>query len=158
MKSAREKVIVLMAVLSVVLYGIYHLWGDAAEIPIPAGEPSAMDRLNAFVEEMNQDVKAGELSVSDHYILRRESEGWSDIFYRPEPPSEDVHEMVNELPEYSGYLEIGGHYFAIIGGDEYEVGNMLKNGMFKVISISPIQVIVESAEFGRHMIPLTERD
>lgn len=158
MKSVREKIIVVFAVLSVVLYGVYRLWGDAAEIPMPKSKPTASAQLDAFVSRMNQDVKEGELSISDHYILRRESKKWHDIFHRTEPKPPEVAQNVVILPEYSGYLKIGERYFAVIGGDEYEAGDFLQNGLFEIVEISPVNVVLESAESGRHVIPLAERD
>lgn len=49
---------------------------------------------------------------------------------------------------YSGYVELGSGKLAVINGYEYQVGDSLEGGGFKVVAIAPERVTLESLANG----------
>lgn len=49
---------------------------------------------------------------------------------------------------YTGYVELGSGRLAVVDGYEYQVGDNLEGGGFKVVAISPDRVTLESLANG----------
>jgi len=150
----REKILVLISAVFIA-YGLYDF---TVKKPSRFLRTSSMpqDNLNEFIEKMNKDLKSGELSAYDLFLLTNIDDGsWSNPFYQPSlAPSPPLQSEV--LPVYSGYILMGTRYIAIIDGEEYEAGNIIKSGEWMVVDISPKQIAVEKSSVGRKYIPIKE--
>ena len=62
-------------------------------------------------------------------------------------------------PHFTGYVELGSGRLAVVDGMEYQVGDMLESGGYKVVAIAPDLVALESLANGQRIeIPYEGRD
>jgi len=147
--AKREKIILSLMVLSVLLYGFYYFSNKPSDTGIGSPEKKEAN-LNKFVADIAVRLKKQDISRLDKHIIAMAKSKWAgDPFLRGELPLES--QPKQELVEtsalnvnfiYSGYMEMGDNRLAVINGMEYVVGEELNTGGFIVNSISPAQVVI----------------
>ena len=55
------------------------------------------------------------------------------------------------VPRFSGYVELGSGRLAVIDGYEYQAGDTLEGGGYKVLAVSPDKVTLESLANGQRL-------
>ena len=148
--AKREKIILSLMVLSVLLYGFYYFSSNKpADTGIERPEKKEA-QLNRFVSDIAVRLKKQDISRIDKHIIAMAKSEWAgDPFLRVELPleSQPKQELV-EAPAlnvnfiYSGYVEMDNNRLAVINGMEYVVGEELNTEGFIVNSISPAQVVI----------------
>ncbi len=148
--AKREKIILSLMILSVLLYGGYYFSstkpsGTGIERPEKKGE-----KLNKFVTDIAVRLKKKDISQTDKHIIAMAKREWAgDPFLRGELPLES--QLKQERVEasalnvnfiYSGFMEMGDSRLAVINGIEYVVGEELNPGGYIVNSISPARVVI----------------
>lgn len=155
--------------LLVVVYGVYTFFFETPPQETFVSSTKELEDLNAFIFKMAEESRAG-LSKEDSYIIERAEAEWkgdplinADLKAKSQKEIQKEKKVIKVIgPEleisYSGYLQMGDKQFAIIDGVEYEVGDALDQGGFKVQSISPKQVeIVATDDPKKRLIfPLAE--
>lgn len=154
--TQREKLFVLISVIFI-SYGLYDF--SVKKFSRSSKTPSiSKDSLNEFIEKMDKDLKTGELGSYDLFLLSNINDSaWSNPFHQPSAAASNLPLQSEILPVYSGYIFMGTRYIAIIDGEEYETGNVLKSGAWMVVDISPKQITIEKQSVGRKHIPIEER-
>ena len=63
------------------------------------------------------------------------------------------------LPKYTGYVELGSGRLAVVDGIEYQAGDTLEGGGYKVLSITPEKLFLESLANGNRVeVPYEGQD
>ena len=167
--SKREKIIVGLMCITIVMYGFYLL-NQSGETPPtePEKEVSTAD-LQKFIADVAQKLKQGEPSPADHHLISAAGSPWTkDPFLmstqaltaepdRSPPEPERVVTEVDQRHVYSGYLELADKRLAIIDGLEYEEGETLGLAGDYIIKIYPNRVILGKLDQGAtQVLPLDE--
>lgn len=144
--SIREKIILLLALGSLVYGGYEMFWKPAppgGTGPSPGGEP-----LAGFINRISAETAAGRLTMAERALIQRAEQPWPDRFESPTLPPPTF----ERLPVYSGFIQMGGKTMAIIDGREYGVGERLETSGYRVQEISPSQIVIGGE--GRRDIPI----
>lgn len=161
--AKREKILFTL-MIAAIGYGIFEFfsWYLAQDRIVEQPTPQLEDALG-FSAAAGQAVEDARLMPTEIYIIDLATrKPVRDILYEWPPdameteqepfPDEAVYPML-----YNGYLEMGDRRLAIIDGIEYEEGDTLARGFFKVLSISPHEIIIESLGNDRRIaIPYAE--
>jgi hypothetical protein len=162
----REKIIVGLAVVSVI-YGVYILFLASPSEPTFASQTTTkgLESLNAFIAKVAEAAKEG-LTEQDSYILEQAQAKWQkDPLIKIERENQVIVKetiakpLVQEVTvSYTGYLEMGSAKIAIIDGKEYEVGELLERGGFKVRKINASKVVLVTTDGSGNMltVPMQE--
>ena len=63
------------------------------------------------------------------------------------------------VPRFTGYVDLGSGRLAVIDGYEYQAGDTLEGGGYKVLVVSPDKVTLESLANGQRLdIPYDGQD
>lgn len=145
--SNREKIIVVLMVLSVV-YGGYILFFESPKqtTSFGSGGGRELEALNTFITKVADKTQSGP-SKQQAYVLNKAQSDWKQdpllqldakkikVDTGPEP-------VLDTRVQYTGFLEMGDTRLAIISGMEYEIGDRLEPGGFVIRRILPNQVVV----------------
>lgn len=148
--NTREKVIVVLAVLAVLIGGGYHFfWDRLTGAPGPGQEQVAPAITEALAIKSQIDAEIQKLGLSPHetQLLAMIAAPWvSDPFLVPEVVSaSDLAAEAfqdQDLFAYTGYIEVGPVQAAIINGRERFVGDELDHPGYRVRHITPKQVVI----------------
>jgi hypothetical protein len=150
--TTREKIIVGMAVLALGYGGIELFLPRAKNAPVPP--PSqALEGLNTFIAKIADATKTGSAEANAHVMRKAESPWRQNPFLKmakaapePRPPAPDSGVKPPERPKpslkYTGFIDMGERRLAIINGLEYETGDQVEPGDFRIKSILPNKVVL----------------
>ncbi len=152
--------------LLAVVYAVYVLFLAKPRNPAPFAKPAGdrqLESLNAFVVKIAEKSKSG-LNPKEAYVLKKAQEKWAQDplvelrktrFMQPE--NVKPQELKGEI-QYSGFLQMGKRRLAIINGMEYENGDKLEPGGYKIRSIHPNHVVLITLDGSRKkfIVPLEE--
>jgi len=166
--TKREKIIVAVMILTVI-YGAYNFFiaspsKDAKQNVVVADIKSNVEsgKRNKLIKDISSVVKENETVKVRKYVAKRAEEDWGDD---PFASSRIVAGTVavaagaeKELRfTYSGYLEIGKKKIAVINGVDYQRGDELEVGDFRVVRIYPSKVLLVDARKGKTItVPFIE--
>lgn len=140
MKSTREKIIVGLMVVAVGYFIVDFFWATAPEPP----PTEAHDAALALATDLQLALAAGDFEPPEHLIValaQLRATAWSPAAFveadlvPPEPDEADEEQTfaaaelqaAAESLLYSGYLEMNGRRLAVINGQEYAVGDEVKD-------------------------------
>ncbi|MFZ5569893.1 MAG: hypothetical protein ACOZF0_05790 [Thermodesulfobacteriota bacterium] len=145
--STREKVIVF-CMMGVVIYGAVQFFGSSTRSP-GLDAQGEVPGLDAFIVTMAGILNKQNPFEAD-YVLEK----------AVKPFAKDPFVTVNALPDknagpektapsdypmvYTGYVRVGDTMVAVINGTEYETGDMIEPGGYRVTRISPEQVELQA--------------
>lgn len=145
--SNREKIIVVLMVLSVV-YGGYIMFFESPKQAntFSAGGDRELEALNTFITKIADKAKSG-ASKEQAYTLNKAQTAWKqDPLVELEAKIVEVdtgpQPVLDARVQYTGFLQMGDARLAIINGMEYEAGDRLEPGGFIIRSILPNHVVV----------------
>ncbi|MFU2208834.1 hypothetical protein [Solidesulfovibrio sp. C21] len=144
--SKREKIL-LAAVCVTAVIGLWVTLdrpsSPTARQPNPGDATQAANLLRA--------IKDSDLSPAEISLVAAIGEKWPIKSFYDKPLSGRASVQHSVLPRYSGYVELGSGKLAVVDGMEYQVGDALDGGGYKVVSIAPDQVVLESLANGQQM-------
>ena len=144
--TRREKF--LLAAVGVL--AVVGLWValDRPSRPV-AKAPQAEDGSKAVA--LLRTIKDTDLGPADRVLLASIGSNWrlSNFYDKPLGGREVARQAA--LPHYTGYVELGSGKLAVVDGMEYQAGDSLDGGGYKVISIAPDQVVLESLANGQRL-------
>ncbi len=147
--NTREKVIVALAVLALLIGGGYHFLWDRIAPSTPGQEQEAPEITEALAVKSQIDAEIKKLGLSPYEtgMLSLIAAPWvSDPFLVPALVSAEEQEadayQDQDLFTYTGYIEVGPIVAAIINGRERFVGDELDHPGYRVLHITPYQVVI----------------
>ena len=165
-----EKILVTLAVISVLAGGIFYLVDssgkneESAAVEI-TGDPTSLETDVAAAQAV---VKTSEPGALASYIVAHSTVSYAadPFYYREEAPKLDAEEVEEAAQEeagpsiilvYSGFMEIGGRRMAIINDQEYEVGDDVAQSGFLLKTIQKDLVELAGRE-GRYFLRIPFAD
>jgi len=142
--TRREKGILAVTGL-VALIGLGSLF--LGEKPVRA--PQADNKVDAAQIQavIKSAVDAG-LNPTDVALLGAIGKPWRLAAVYDKPLNRGQAAKVQSKHRYSGYVELGSGKLAVVDGYEYQEGDTLEGGGFKVVAIAPERVTLESLANG----------
>ena len=160
--SKREKII-LAVMAAAILYGVFSFTLGKSERG--AADPqAAMKELNDFVVEVAAELNRKDSKTWD-YVLTRAAAGWRNDPFRmlSQTVQKETLEVKNiptpgDAPlAYTGFIIAGDRKLAIINGIEYETGDVIERGGYRVGAINEREVVIERGVGERLMLMIEER-
>jgi hypothetical protein len=148
--TRREKIMVAMtAVVAVVGLGSLLVGkGSSRGAPEAPRDQAAM----AQVETLEKGAEAAGPSALDTAMLAAIRTPWrAQAAYERSLTGKAPPPKPSSLPRYTGYVELGSGRLAVVDGFEYQVGDSLEGGGYKVAAISPDKVFLESLANGNRV-------
>lgn len=147
----REKIIILVAVL-VGAYGLLDFFvlsgrGDVDTDRVQVAE----QELESFATTVSANIALAKITDRAHMgaIISKAESGWSrdpfraEVIKEVEVVSEESEEAGPELV-YSGFIQAGERVLAVVNGMEYRTGDLLNEVGYKVVRITPSQVLLQT--------------
>ena len=172
--TKREKIIVFIMILTII-YGFYDLVLSkqfkknkrTSTRAVVSSTVNGGSRLKAsdkrLIDKISNVLKEDEAAATNAYVASRADEDWkNDPFSMIHYTADSVEKTsMADLDEttitYNGYVEIGSTKVAIINGTDYQVGDELETGGYRVKRIDESNVILESKRMGKKIrIPFIE--
>ena len=151
-----------------VVWGAYTLFfSSPPKTASLSGGSKGLEQLNTFITKVAETSQSG-LSEAEAYIIKQaESEWEQDPFVSVETTRDPQFMQQEKAAEqtkpdyqiaYTGYIEMGDSRLAIINGMEYEVGDQLEPGGYKLRAITPTQIVIVSTQGKRNRFVLPLED
>lgn len=145
--TRREKII-LAATGLVAVVGLVVLFSGESPVVPPANMPGLQGDAAAQVQILTTSIAAATPSDVDMALLAAVEAPWRLAAVYDKPLEGKLAARAATLPRYTGYVELGSGRLAVVDGYEYQVGDALESGGFKVVAITPDQVTLESLANG----------
>jgi len=148
--TRREKIILAVTGL-VAVVGLGSLFfggrggpgGQGAETARPEGQRP---------EILLKAVRDAALSKADAALLAAVGRPWrTAAFYDRPLEGRAQGGRPSTLPRYTGYVELGSGRLAVVDGLEYQSGDALEGGGYKVVSVTPDLLVLESLANGQRV-------
>jgi hypothetical protein len=148
--AKREKILIILMIVAVG-YGAVKLFSGflfkepALETPVHQTED-----IVQFSTITTRAIDSAGLEPAEAYILELAPRDRTRDFFYKWPPDTERTEPVPEMDQdmgvmvYNGFIEMGQRRLAVINGIEYQEGDNLALAGYRVVSISPVEVIIES--------------
>ena len=164
--NKREKIIVLIAVL-IGVYGLvdYLFFSGGKAYTLKAEQVIQKNQIDGFASLSGTNllmVEAAIKRIDPPFLMERiESEWKNDPFDIVNPPvvkNEKTEEVGQDIPEmiYSGFIQVGNQFMAVINGMEYMAGETIKDVGFKIRQIMPGKVVLQTRSKREVIIFLEE--
>ncbi len=152
--TKREKIILAVTGVVAVL-GLGSLLLDSGKgRPGPAAPPAAGPAQPEVrrPEAMLRAVRDASLGKADATLLAAVEKPWrkSALYDRPLEGRGQSGKPA-ALPRYTGYVELGSARLAVVDGLEYQAGDALEGGGYKVMSVAPDLVVLENMGDGQRV-------
>lgn len=154
--TRREKII-LAATGAVAVVGlVVLLGGKGSPPPVPSAGPGLAGEA-AQATTMLKTIQDTAMGGAEVAVLTAIDKKWRvAAFYDKPLAGHEVAAKPASLPRYSGFVELGSGKLAVIDGMEYQAGDSLESGGYKVVSVTPDQVVLESLANGQRITVLYE--
>lgn len=144
--SRREKI--LLALTGVV--AVFGLWyglgahGPHGPVVPPGGDEAG--KAGALLAT----IKESSMTPAEIDLVTAISTPWPEKAFYDKPFADQAVKPVSR-PRFTGYVELGSGKLAVVDGMEYQVGDSLESGGYKVTSITPDEVGLESLANGQRI-------
>jgi hypothetical protein len=154
--TRREKII--LAVTGVVaVAGLWIGLGGNEPAPPPAGPAASQEAAKAG--SMLAAIKDAALTPAEQAMIAAIEAPWPQKAFYDKPFAGQTAAKPVSRPHFTGYVELGSGRLAVVDGMEYQVGDSLESGGYKVVAIAPDHVALESLANGQRIeIPYEGRD
>lgn len=159
--TKREKVIIGI-MLAVAVLGAYSLFFPSSETT-QADSEKVIQHFNSVIADLAKKIKSDSRSNASYVLQLAAAEwekdpfvpasGYTDAVAQEERNASEVSASAPML--FSGFVEVGDKMLAVINGLEYEEGDMMGQGGYKIRKISRENVVLE-AENGEELVLLIE--
>jgi len=164
--NKREKIIVLIAVL-IGAYGLvdYLFLSGDKDIAKKAEFILQKNEIEEFANLAGIDLSNVEAVIKKNnpsFLMERIESEWKKdpfkAFQTPMIQDKKMNEEVQDVPEliYSGFIQIGNQFMAVINGMEYMAGETIKDVGFKIRKIMPGKVVLQTKSMKEMIIFLEE--
>lgn len=111
-------------------------------------KPTKAKDYTALIAEVQEKLRSGKLTIREEAVLQAATIELTQNPLRSGPVEGKVKNQNLKRPEYTGFLQVGGHFIAIIGGNDYRAGDMIEGGEFRLIEIFPnrIEILLNGAK------------
>ncbi|KHK02555.1 hypothetical protein [Desulfovibrio sp. TomC] len=150
--TRREKIILAATgIVAVIGFGSLFM-GDK-----PAGQPGkpqvaqteAVGKIRDDVMSLVRQATAGK---TESALMAAIEKPWrSQVFYDKPLEAHNASAKPTAIPRFTGYVELGSGRLAVIDGYEYQAGDSLEGGGYKVLAVSPDKVTLESLANGQKL-------
>ena len=149
--NKREKILVVLSSLAL-LYGLFnyfilplfHNTNNSDDQGSMVSNPDEIAQIDSHLLTAQMMVK--ETKTIDSMIGLIEADWNKDPFKAAEIPKDadigvpQISDSLNFI--YSGFIQIGNHYLAVINGMEYSPGEIVQDSVYTVGQISPDKIIL----------------
>lgn len=155
--TRREKII-LAATGLVAVIGLVVLLGDKTPPGAPRPGPAADEAARAAT--MLKSIQDSAMGRDEVAVLAAIDRKWrATAFYDRPLAGREAAARPAALPRYTGYVELGSGRLAVVDGMEYQVGDSLEGGGYKVVSIASDQLVLENLGNGQRItVPAEGQD
>ena len=159
--ETREKVLVALMVAAIGYGGFELFYRPAAKAPaLKKTQEAKVEEARTLSTNVLRSIGTADLTESEKQILQAAATPWSNSPFYEWPrlregeinPEDALSEEIRKTMIYSGYLEMGGVRIAVISGLEYQEGDMLPDGKFIVLSITPQTVTLGATTSDQQII------
>lgn len=158
--TRREKIILAVTgVIAVVAVGYLYLDTGPSAVPTPVAQPQT--QATAQVRETAQALarQAAPGGVETALMAALDKPWRAAVLYDKPLEARGGTGRPSVVPRFTGYVELGSGRLAVIDGYEYQVGDTLEGGGYKVLAVSPDKVTLESLANGQRLdIPYDGQD
>jgi len=155
----RRETIILSLTGVVALAGLGSLFlggGGTPAIPVVASKQEMIGIDQA--QSMLKTIQEASIGKTEGALVAAIGQKWSTAALYDKPLT-GAAATASKLPRYSGYVELGSGRLAIVDGIEYQVGDNLEGGGYKVAAITPDQVVLEILANGNRVeVPYEGQD
>ena len=138
---------------------VYQLLdSDPATQPTPAGQPApqAVAQARDSAQALARQADPGPVETA---LLAAIEKPWREAALYDQSLETRGAAKTAATPRFTGYVELGSGRLAVIDGYEYQVGDTLEGGGYKVLAVSPDKVTLESLANGQRLdIPYDGQD
>lgn len=158
--TRREKIILAVTgVVAVVAMGYLFLDTGPSAPPTPAAQPQT--QVTAQVRKTAQALasQAAPGGVETALMAALDKPWRVAVLYDKPLEARGGTGRPSVVPRFTGYVELGSGRLAVIDGYEYQAGDTLEGGGYKVLAVSPDKVTLESLANGQRLdIPYDGQD
>ncbi len=149
--TKREQRLLVVAGL-VALVGLGNLYFGRAPGPMAPGSPQAPSgNETAKAQSMLGTIRGVALGKTEGALVAAIHADWRTAAFYGRPMGAPQAAASN-LPRYTGFVELGSGRLAIVDGLEYQVGDSLEGGGYKVAAIEPDRVVLEIVANGNRVV------
>lgn len=156
--TTREKIILALTgiVAAVGIGSLFMGSGPAVRKPDPTADKAVMARVDGLIKN----AEAALPTAHDLTMLAAVNAPWrQNAIYGQSLETKGPAVKPASLPRYTGYVELGSGRLAVVDGIEYQAGDTLEGGGYKVLSITPDKVFLESLANGNRVeVPYEGQD
>lgn len=150
--TRREKII-LAATGIVAVIGLSALFmGDkpTGQPGVPqAAQPQAVVKMRDDAMSLVRQATAGKTEAA---LMAAIDKPWqAQALYDKPLEAHNASAKPAAIPRFTGYVELGSGRLAVIDGYEYQAGDSLEGGGYKVLAVSPDKVTLESLANGQKL-------
>ena len=160
--TRREKIILAVTgVVAVVAVGYLYLDAGPAAPTLSSAPPQAQTQATAQVRETAQALarQAAPGGVETALMAALDKPWRTAVLYDKPLEARGGTGRPTVVPRFTGYVELGSGRLAVIDGYEYQAGDTLEGGGYKVLAVSPDKVTLESLANGQRLdIPYDGQD
>lgn len=160
--TRREKIILAVTgVVAVVAVGYLYLDGGTTAPTRSSAPTQAQTQATAQVRETAQSLarQAAPGGVETALLAALDKPWRVAVLYDKPLEARSGTGRPTVVPRFTGYVELGSGRLAVIDGYEYQAGDTLEGGGYKVLAVSPDKVTLESLANGQRLdIPYDGQD
>ncbi|MFH2091607.1 MAG: hypothetical protein ABIJ31_04515 [Pseudomonadota bacterium] len=150
--SKREIIIVLVSVL-IGLYGLldYLFFSNQSKTNTPAAITAHKKQIEELVTTANaglSSIDAINKQVNYPYVLTRIETAWQNDPFVSRSSQNESKQIADKGKEdvvhlvYSGFIQVGNEFMAVVNGMEYLTGDIIQEIGYKIKRITPTRVIL----------------
>jgi hypothetical protein len=160
--TRREKIILALTGVIGVAAAVYLFLDSGPAAPThPAAPTQVQSQATAQVRESAQSLarQAAPGGVEMALMAALDKPWRVAVFYDKPLEARGGTGRPTVVPRFTGYVELGSGRLAVIDGYEYQAGDTLEGGGYKVLAVSPDKVTLESLANGQRLdIPYDGQD
>jgi hypothetical protein len=157
--TRREKIILAATGALAVGALVYQLLGSGpATRPAPAGQPApqVVAQARDSAQALARQAEPGSVETA---LIGAIEKPWREAALYDQSLENRGAAKSAATPRFTGYVELGSGRLAVIDGYEYQVGDTLEGGGYKVLFVSPNKVTLESLANGQRLdVPYDGQD
>ena len=157
--TRREKIILAATgLVAVVALGFLYTDGGPPAALAPASQPQsqAAAQVREAATALTRQAAAGRAGAAG---LAAIDKPWRIGAFYDTPLEGRGGGKPAVVPRFTGYVELGSGRLAVIDGYEYQAGDTLEGGGYKVLAVSTEKVVLESLANGQRLeIPYDGQD
>lgn len=158
--NRREKIILtITGVVAVVAIGYLYLDAGPSVPPQPAVpvQTQATSQVRETAQALARQAAPGGVETA---LMAALDKPWrAAVLYDKPLEARGGAGRPTVVPRFTGYVELGSGRLAVIDGYEYQAGDTLEGGGYKVLAVSPDKVTLESLANGQRLdIPYDGQD